>query len=64
MSEVEKLAKTALEFPPTQAGGSFNLDAVKKQIQKAMQSHHGQWRFNLLPMLGVCGKSAAQRIPH
>lgn len=34
--EVEKLAKTALEFPPMQAAATFNLDAVKQQVQKAM----------------------------
>jgi hypothetical protein len=30
--EVGKLAKTAIDYPPMQAGGSFNLDAVKKKI--------------------------------
>ena len=39
--EVEKLAKTAIEFPPMQASASFNLDAVKEQI-KAAQSGTGQ----------------------
>jgi arylsulfatase len=34
--EVGKLAMTALEFPPMQKGASFNLDAVKAQIEKAM----------------------------
>jgi hypothetical protein len=29
---VEQLAKTAIEFPPTQKGASFNLDAVKEKI--------------------------------
>lgn len=33
--EVEKLAKTAIEFPPMQRGASFNLDAVKAQIEAA-----------------------------
>jgi arylsulfatase len=33
--EVEKLAMTAIEFPPMQRGASFNLDAVKAQIQAA-----------------------------
>ncbi len=32
-------AETAIEFPPMQHGASFNLDAVKVQIQKAMRSH-------------------------
>ena len=33
--EVAKLAKTAIEYPPMQASASFNLDAVKKQIEAA-----------------------------
>ena len=40
--EVGKLAQTALEFPPMQKGASFNLEAVKQQIEKAMQSHAGK----------------------
>jgi arylsulfatase A-like enzyme len=36
--EVAKLAQTAIEFPPMQKGASFNLEAVKEQIQKAAQS--------------------------
>ena len=40
--EVGKLAQTALEFPPMQKGASFNLEAVKQQIDKAMQSHGRQ----------------------
>jgi arylsulfatase len=31
--KVEELAKTAIEFPPMQKGASFNLDAVKAQIE-------------------------------
>lgn len=31
--EVEKLARTAVEFPPMQRGTSFHLDAVKAKIQ-------------------------------
>ena len=34
--EVGKLAMTALDFPPMQAAASFNLDAVKKQIEAAI----------------------------
>ena len=34
--EVAKLAKTAIEFPPMQKGASFNLEAVKAQIEKAI----------------------------
>jgi arylsulfatase A-like enzyme len=33
--QVEKLAMTAIEFPPMQKGASFNLDAVKAQIEAA-----------------------------
>jgi len=39
--EVGKLAQTALEFPPMQKGASFNLEAVKERIEKAMQSPSG-----------------------
>jgi arylsulfatase A-like enzyme len=35
---VKELADTALTFPPMQAGASFNLEAVKAQIEKAMKS--------------------------
>jgi arylsulfatase A-like enzyme len=40
--EVAKLAQTAVEFPPMQKGASFNLEAVKEQIQKAAMSHAGK----------------------
>jgi len=40
--EVGKLAQTAIEFPPMQKGASFNLEAVKEQIEKAIQSHTGK----------------------
>jgi arylsulfatase len=40
--EVAKLAKTAIEFPPMQRGASFNLEAVKAQIEKAMAARTGQ----------------------
>lgn len=40
--EVAKLAQTAIEFPPMQASASFNLDAVKKQIQEKMKEHEAQ----------------------
>src|SRR5208283_1491623 len=38
--EVEKLALTAIEFPPMQRGASFNLDAVKAQIAEAIKKQH------------------------
>ncbi|MGO9597317.1 MAG: arylsulfatase [Isosphaeraceae bacterium] len=39
---VAKLAQTAIEFPPMQKGATFNLEAVKEQVQKAIQSRTGQ----------------------
>jgi arylsulfatase A-like enzyme len=39
--EVAKVATTAIEYPPMQPGASFNLEAVKVQIQKAMAAHAG-----------------------
>jgi arylsulfatase A-like enzyme len=40
--EVEKLALTALEYPPMQKGASFNLDAVKAKIEEAMKNQPGR----------------------
>jgi arylsulfatase A-like enzyme len=39
---VAALAKTAVEYPPMQKGASFNLDAVKQQIESAINAKHGQ----------------------
>lgn len=39
---VEKLAMTAVEYPPMQDPASFNLDAVKKKIEAMIHSHEGQ----------------------
>jgi len=36
------LAQTAIEYPPMQDPASFNLDAVKKQIQAMIKSHEAQ----------------------
>ncbi len=36
--EVSKVAETFVEFPPMQKGASFNLEAVKEQILKAIQA--------------------------
>jgi arylsulfatase len=38
--EVAKLARTAIDYPPMQDPASFNLEAVKKQIDE-MIKHHG-----------------------
>ena len=35
--EVAKVGETFVEFPPMQKGASFNLEAVKEQILKAIQ---------------------------
>jgi arylsulfatase A-like enzyme len=39
---VAKAAPTFIDFPPMQKGASFNMDAVKEQIQKAVLAHHAQ----------------------
>jgi arylsulfatase len=39
---VAELAKTAIEFPPMQAPASFNLDAVKAQVEEMIKAHEGQ----------------------
>jgi arylsulfatase len=38
---VGKLAQTAIEYPPMQAPASFNLQAVKAQIQETIKQHEG-----------------------
>jgi len=40
--EVGKYAQTFIQFPPMQKGASFNLEAVKAQIEKAIAAQHGQ----------------------
>jgi len=40
--QVAELAQTAIEFPPMQKGASFNLEAVKAQIELAMKAHAGE----------------------
>ena len=39
---VGKLALTAIDYPPMQAPASFNLEAVKAQIDEMMKAHEGQ----------------------
>jgi hypothetical protein len=39
--EVAKLASTAIDYPPMQDPASFNLDAVKKQIDAAIRNKPG-----------------------
>jgi arylsulfatase len=37
---VAKFAQSFIDFPPLQAPASFNLEAVKAQVQKAAATHH------------------------
>jgi arylsulfatase len=39
--EVTKLARTAIDYPPMQDPASFNLDAVKQQIDRAIRNKPG-----------------------
>jgi arylsulfatase A-like enzyme len=39
---VGALAATAVDYPPMQAPATFNLDAVKRQVEEMMKSHEGQ----------------------
>ena len=39
---VKELALTAIDYPPMQDPASFNLDAVKKQIDEMIKDHEGQ----------------------
>jgi arylsulfatase len=38
---VGKAAQSAIDYPPMQKGASFNLEAIKEQIAKAVASHAG-----------------------
>ena len=40
--EVGKFAQSFIEFPPMQQAASFNLEAVKEQIMKAIQARQGK----------------------
>lgn len=40
--KVGELAKTAIEYPPMQDPASFNLDAVKKQVEAMIKNKMGQ----------------------
>jgi len=40
--EVAQAAQTLIEFPPMQKGASFNMEAVKEQIQRSMAAHTGE----------------------
>ncbi len=40
--EVAKAAQTFLEYPPMQKGASFNLEALKAELEKRMAAQHSQ----------------------
>jgi arylsulfatase len=40
--EVAKAAQSLVEFPPMQKGASFNMEAVKAQIQASIAAHTGK----------------------
>ena len=40
--KVAELAQTAIEFPPMQAPASFNLEAVKREIDEKIKQHEGE----------------------
>jgi len=40
--EVGKLALTAVDYPPMQAPATFNLDAVKREVEEKIKGHQGQ----------------------
>jgi arylsulfatase len=40
--KVKELALTAVDYPPMQDPASFNLDAVKKQIETMLKNRNGQ----------------------
>ncbi len=40
--EVEKLAMTAMDYPPMQAPASFNLSAIKEKITEMIKEHEAQ----------------------
>ncbi len=40
--QVVKLAETAIDYPPMQDPASFNLDAVKRQVEAMVKAHAGQ----------------------
>jgi arylsulfatase A-like enzyme len=39
--EVARASQSVIDYPPMQRGASFNLEAVKEQVQQAMKSHTG-----------------------
>jgi hypothetical protein len=40
--KVSALAETAVDFPPMQAPASFNLESVKRQVDKVLKENEGR----------------------
>jgi arylsulfatase A-like enzyme len=40
--QVANLAETGINYPPMQAPATFNLDAVKREIEEKLKGHQGQ----------------------
>ena len=40
--KVAELAESAVEFPPMQSPASFNLDAIRREIQEKIKQHEGE----------------------
>jgi arylsulfatase len=40
--KVAEYAQTFIDFPPMQKGASFNLDALKQEMEKKVQSQSAQ----------------------
>jgi arylsulfatase len=40
--KIAQAAQTLLEFPPMQKGASFNLEALKEELEKKMASRGAQ----------------------
>jgi arylsulfatase len=40
--EIARLAQTAIESPQMQAPASFNLEAVKREVEEKIKGHEGQ----------------------
>src|SRR5271170_2580480 len=45
-----QLAQSAIEYPPMQAPASFNLSAIKAQVEAAIKQHEGEWLKSSRPL--------------
>ena len=41
-NKIAEAAQTLLEFPPMQKGASFNLEALKQELEKKLESRAAQ----------------------